>query len=134
MKHPLIQSDNLHCAACQGFPERNLGSVDQIDSLSAETRMGLVFYNKYDVSCKQKCGFCRQTEEHLYGIDVLVFLQKSPNSEFWSDCILPGTLFGPWSPSSGNVIFVPGFQPFLTVIVKIFSLILDVWPSSFITC
>lgn len=39
---------------------------------------------------------------------------------------LPGTLLGPWSPSSGNVIFVPGFQPFLTVMVKIFSLILDV--------
>lgn len=83
MKHPFIQSDNLHCAACQSFPERNLGSVDQIDSLSAETRMGLVFYNKYDVSCKQKCGFCRQTEEHLYGEHVFVFRPKSPNSEFF---------------------------------------------------
>lgn len=46
---------------------------------------------------------------------------------------LPGMLFGPWSPSWGNVICVPGFQPFLTVIVRILSLMLEVWPSSFIT-
>lgn len=38
-----------------------------------------------------------------------------------------------WSPSFGNVIRVPSFQPGFTVMVKILSLMLDVWPSSFIT-
>lgn len=48
--------------------------------------------------------------------------------------LLPGILLGPWSPSLGNVIFVPALQPGFTLIVKILSRILDVWPSSFITC
>lgn len=70
-----------------------------------------------------------------YMVKMFLYFARNPQIlNFFSDWFLPGTLFGPWSPSSGNVIFVPGFQPFLTVIVKIFSLILDVWPSSFITC
>ena len=47
---------------------------------------------------------------------------------------LPGMLLGPWSPSCGNVMRVPCFQPFFTVMVRILSRILDVKPSSFITC
>ena len=46
---------------------------------------------------------------------------------------LPGMLFGPWSPSSANVMRVHGFQPFFTFIVRILSRILDVCPSLFIT-
>ena len=48
--------------------------------------------------------------------------------------VSPGMLFGPWSPSSGNVMRVPGFQPFFTLMVRILSRILDVCPSLFITC
>lgn len=40
--------------------------------------------------------------------------------------LLPGILLGPWSPSLGNVIFVPALQPGFTLIVKILSRILDV--------
>ena len=47
---------------------------------------------------------------------------------------VPGMLLGPWSPSCGNVMRVPCFQPFLTVMVRILSRTLDVKPSSFITC
>lgn len=52
---------------------------------------------------------------------------------FWVKSEVPGTLFGPWSPSWGKVIFVPGFHPFLTVIVRILSRVHEVWPSSFMT-
>ena len=46
----------------------------------------------------------------------------------WQICrwLLPGILLGPWSPSLGNVIFVPALQPGFTLIVKILSRILDV--------
>uniref|UniRef100_H2XXA4 Uncharacterized protein n=1 Tax=Ciona intestinalis TaxID=7719 RepID=H2XXA4_CIOIN len=44
-----------------------------------------------------------------------------------------GTLLGPWSPSCGNVTFVPAFQPGFTWMVRILSRILEVCPSSFIT-
>lgn len=47
--------------------------------------------------------------------------------------ISAGTLLGPWSPSLGNVMRVPSRQPFLTVMVRILSRMLEVWPSSFIT-
>ena len=53
---------------------------------------------------------------------------------YYMHSLLPGMLFGPWSPSLGNVIFVPALQPGLTLIVKILSRMLDVCPSSFITC
>ena len=49
------------------------------------------------------------------------------------ELVVPGTLLGPWSPSLGKVILVPSFQPRLTLIVKIFSLVLVVRPSSFST-
>ena len=39
-----------------------------------------------------------------------------------------------WSPSFGNVIRVPSFHPAFRVKVKILSLMLDVCPSSFMTC
>ncbi len=45
----------------------------------------------------------------------------------------PGILLGPWSPSLGNVTVVPSFQPRFTVIVRIFSRVLVVRPSSFST-
>lgn len=48
--------------------------------------------------------------------------------------LLPGILLGPWSPSFGNVIFVPALHPCLTLMVKILSRMFDVCPSSFITC
>ena len=47
---------------------------------------------------------------------------------------VPGILFGPWSPSFGKVILVPDLHPGLTFMVSILSLILEVCPSSFITC
>jgi hypothetical protein len=49
------------------------------------------------------------------------------------ELVVPGTLLGPWSPSLGKVILVPSFQPCLTLIVKILSLVLVVRPSSFST-
>ena len=48
--------------------------------------------------------------------------------------ISAGIVFGPWSPSSLNVIRVPSFHPLLTRIDNILSRTELVWPSSFITC
>ena len=47
----------------------------------------------------------------------------------------PGPLISglTWSPSSGKVTWVPSFQPGFTAMLRIFSLMLEVYPSSFIT-
>lgn len=43
-------------------------------------------------------------------------------------------LYVTWSPSLEKIIRVPSFHPGFTSIDRILSLILDVYPSSFITC
>ena len=47
--------------------------------------------------------------------------------------MIPGMMLGPWSPSLAKVILVPSFHPGLTLMVSIFSFILVVWLSLFIT-
>lgn len=117
---PLIQCDNFNDAASQGFPQRNVSSVNQVGSFPPETWMWLVFDNEDYVSWKRW-----KASWWIHGAHIV-------RLRWWASCS-PGMLLGPWSPSFGNVILVPAFHPFFTVMVRILSRILDVCPSSFIT-
>jgi len=92
----------------------------------------------------RKLCLCTQTDRQTssqYSAALLLGRSKNANLILATPVLIiilmdqvPGMLLGPWSPSCGNVMRVPCFQPFLTVMVRILSRTLDVKPSSFITC